>query len=526
MLTISSNKICTDLASLETRHTQPQAECVPIVTRDQIINAAFKKLAQNKLLWFTKWTMPNYKENWHHKLLCDTLDRFVAGDIKRLIVSMPPQHGKSELVSRRLPAYLLGKHPNVKIISASYNATLAKSFCRDVKKIISDDLYKQLFNIKLPTLKDNEQNSAETFELVGDTGSYYCAGVGGGISGKSLNYGICDDLMKGHADAWSPTKRDRVFEWYMSEFASRQNPWSKTGGADRDELPRTLVMGTRWHKDDLTGRLLDIADKHGEADQWHVLSLPAIKEHEGHDDDPRVIGEALWPEFMSKEKLRQAEVSSPTAFAALYQQNPKLAGGSEWHPELFTSDIYWDGDWSKIGISSSKVVTLDPSLGGGTSRSDYSAFIKLAVGRDGLHYVEADMRNDRNAIKMIETIISINEQWHPNYFGIENVAFQGLLGPLCEEYCKNNNHVLPPLGYVKADGNKNVRIRRLGPLIANKQLKIKDNQSGRLLVEQLEQWPNCNHDDGPDSLEMALRLLREMDEIQIEDDGLGNNLFN
>jgi len=245
--------------------------------------------AQNGLLNFTLYTKPNYEINWHHRALARKLNDFANGKIKRLMVFMPPRNGKSELVSRRLPAYLLGKNPDCSIISTSYGADLASRMNRDVQRIIQSKEYTELFpatrlNNNRVTTRDpvaSLQNT-EIFEVVGRAGTYRSAGIRGGITGLGANFVIIDDPIKNEEEAASPTIREKIWQEYSSTIYTRLE---KDAGI--------LVTMTRWHEDDLAGRLLDQIKNDPAADEWEVVNFPAICEGVSNELDPREIGEAV-----------------------------------------------------------------------------------------------------------------------------------------------------------------------------------------------------------------------------------------
>lgn len=298
-------------------------------------NAALHSLAQAKtftyeqatkgILHFTKWTNPRYVANWHHKILCDRLDDLVAGRITRLMVFMPPRNGKSELVSRRLPAFAFGKNPNEQIITASYGAELASRMNRDVQRIISSNSYNQIF--PGTTLPGDEQSKSDgvkyvrnttEFEIVGHRGNYRSTGVGGAITGTGFTLGIIDDPIKNRLEADSKTYRDRIWDWYASTFYSR-----------KEDNARILITLTRWHTDDLAGRLLKLAKEDPNADQWVVVNFPAIKDERENPDDERSIGEALWPEkYPLSELVAMKAVMGSREWASLQQQTPITEGGN------------------------------------------------------------------------------------------------------------------------------------------------------------------------------------------------------
>jgi len=186
------------------------------------------KLASEEFRDFVQYTKPDYEINWHHDLLMDYLQQFAEGKIKKLMVFMPPQHGKSELTSRRLPAYLLGRNPKLKIIGCSYSSDLATSFNRDVQRIIDDELYQQIFpettlngsNVRT-SAKGSYLRNSDMFEIVEHRGFYKSIGVGGSLTGTPADIGIIDDPVKDAIEAESITYRSRVWDWFTQVFMTR-----------------------------------------------------------------------------------------------------------------------------------------------------------------------------------------------------------------------------------------------------------------------------------------------------------------
>lgn len=281
---------------------------------------------RSNMLDFTQYTFPEYQAVWYHKVLCSYLDKWVSGEIKRLMIFTPPRHGKSELVSRRLPAYILGKNPDAEIISASYGSDLAKRMNKDVQRIIDSKEYRNLFpdttlsgkNAKPDIDGGSWLRNSDMFEVVEYKGTYRGAGVGGAITGMGMHYGIIDDPVKNRQDASSPTISQAIYDWYTSTFRTRQ-----IGDAS------ILLTVTRWDEEDLAGRLLTIAKNDPDADQWTVVKLPAICDGSGSEDDIREEGQALWPDMYSEKSLKATKASiSEADWASLYQQSPVVAGGN------------------------------------------------------------------------------------------------------------------------------------------------------------------------------------------------------
>lgn len=283
--------------------------------------------ARSGLLNFTVYTKPDFEVAWHNRLLCRELNAWCDGDTENLLILSPPRVGKSELVSRRMPAYMLGREPDLEFVAASHTATFAKRLNRDVQRVITSAPYRELF----PGTTLNQKNrvtvadgswlrNSEMFEVVGRKGYYLCAGVGGSLTGSGADAASIDDPFKDWKAAYSDVTREAIWEWFTSVLLTRL---SKRG--------RTCVTHTRWHEDDLAGRILAwIKADPALARRWRVVVLRAIKEGtpDEHPDDPREPGEALWPERFPKERLERQKKLNPAVFVSLYQQNPSPPEGN------------------------------------------------------------------------------------------------------------------------------------------------------------------------------------------------------
>ena len=253
-----------------------------------------RKAARDGLLAFAGFTNSAYKAAPHHKLIADKLEGVARGDIKRLMICMPPRHGKSELASRRFPAWYLGQQPGKQVIAASYNSDLANDFGREVRNIVASPEFQVLFSVNLA-----QDSKAANRWHTDKGGMYVAAGVGTAITGRGADILLIDDPFKDRAEADSELNRKSVWDWYTSTAYTRLMP----GGA-------VVVINTRWHDDDLSGRLLAAQADGG--DQWEVISLPAIAD-----------GAALWPEWYPMDRLEQIRSVLPARdWNSLYQQNP------------------------------------------------------------------------------------------------------------------------------------------------------------------------------------------------------------
>jgi predicted phage terminase large subunit-like protein len=330
----------------------------------QVINAA-----RQRLLCFTLFTKSDYEVNWHHELVAAKLDAVLNGRCRRLMIFEPPQNGKSEQVSRRFPAFALGKRPDTRIIACSYGDSLAQDMSRDVQKIIDSPEYHTLFpETRLAEARDAEKRTQGQFDVVGRRGYYIAAGIMGAITGKTADIGIVDDPIKNREEAESEVYRDKVWEWYKSAFMTRQ---FGTGGA-------IIICLTRWHEDDLAGRLLRVAAENPDADQWEVVRLPAIAEQRAKY---RGVGEALWPaKYPLAELTRRRAGMGEYDWAALYQQRPAPSGGGLFKEEWFADKFV---DAAPVVARRARGWDTAATDGGG----DYTCGVKIAEA-GGIFYVE------------------------------------------------------------------------------------------------------------------------------------------
>lgn len=244
----------------------------------------------------------------HLELLSNQLMHLAAGRIKRLAVFMPPRHGKSQLCSRYFPAWFFGTHPEKRIIQAGYGNSFAATWGRHTRNAIDEARKLGIFGVQV----DPAKSSADEWEIAGHEGGMFCVGIGGGVTGRGADLLTIDDPVKSREEADSFTYREKTWEWYTDDLYTRLHP-----GA------RVLLVATRWHYDDLPGRIL-AHDAGREA--WTVINLPAIAE----EDDllGRAPGAALWPQRYDLAALEDARATLGSyGFAALYQQRPSPREG-------------------------------------------------------------------------------------------------------------------------------------------------------------------------------------------------------
>jgi len=309
--------------------------------------------ARESLLSFTTFMMPDFIVKWYHHLICYKLEQLLEGNIKKLMILMPPQHGKSEMSSRKFPAWALGKYPKLRFALISYAHTLSSKFNRQIQRHILHPDYGDVFPdiqlVEQVQAKKTQyvQNSLE-FDIIGKGGSLISLGVGGGITGNPVDVGIIEDPFKDYEQASSPKIRQKIWDWYVDDYDTRLN-----------NDARTLLINTRRHEDDLSGRLLE-----REPEEWEVVRIPAICEdsdkYPKHDQDPREIGEALFPEKHNLLRLLKSKKLAPRTFASLFQGRPAPAEGDilkrKWFKVVTLQELY--------GITKSKQLihfVVDPA---------------------------------------------------------------------------------------------------------------------------------------------------------------------
>lgn len=356
------------------------------------------------------------------------LDEFVNKEITRLMIDLPPRHTKSESVSRRLPAYILGKNPDAKVIACSYGADLASMMNRDVQKIIEENSYHEVFpNTRLNTsnirtVAGTFLRNSDIFEIVGHKGVYKCAGVGGAITGYGMDYGIIDDPIKNREEAESPVFREKLWQWYQSTFRSR-----------KQKNACILLTMTRWNEDDLAGRLLKLAEKNPKADQWEVFSLPALTDEEpiAEYDDRTGPGQALWPEEFSEDDHLATKASCTVyEWLSIWQQRPSAAAGNLVKKEDFKYCTLENGVLTLITdkslgtkkvflLSQCKVFqTCDPAASEKKTANDFVLATWAQTPDNDIALIDL-LKTNLETPKHVSLFRQNYEKWHPQQQWIE-----------------------------------------------------------------------------------------------------------
>lgn len=327
---------------------------------NQLVYEFEARKSKKHILDFTKFTLQDFRvEDFHHKYYT-LLNEFAFKRIKNLIITMPPQHGKSEGSTRRLPAFILGLFPETKIAISSYNDPFASKFNRDVQRIIDSENYNQVFpdttlnRSTVVTSSSHYLRNSHEFEIVGDIGSLKSVGRGGPLTGNPVDVMIMDDLYKDYMEGNSPVIRQTVWDWYTSVVQTRLHNDSQQ-----------LIVFTRWHEEDLIGKLeekgkvfeinsIDELDSlELKQDEWVKVNFEAIKTSEPTPIDPREKGEPLWPFKHSKEKLLSSKEIDKEKFECLFQGNPSSKEG------LLYSDFKTIGKYPPFKIIKNYTDTAD-----------------------------------------------------------------------------------------------------------------------------------------------------------------------
>ena len=382
-----------DFAPTPAQHQYPQPNTASTA------GASLQLVPQENLLSFTRHTLPAFAPAPFHLAYYEVLTRFAMGEIKKLMITMPPQHGKSEGATRRLPAFVLGQDPDKRIAIVSYNAIKARKFNRELQRIMDDDRYYELFPQTLLAgqasyqeqgwCSRNYARNSDECEIVGYQGSFKTIGVGGSLTGEPVDMLIMDDLYKDASSAWSPVIRQNVADWYDTVASTRLHNDSQQ-----------LLVFTRWHMEDLAGRLLEqegIYDPIENPQGWLLVSFPAIQNRPPSEQDPRAEGEPLWPERHSLEKLLEIKGRSPTVFESLYQQDPQPSQGLMY--EEFTC-------YTDLPSRSYSVAYIDAADSG----ADYLCALFYKEAEDG-NYI-TDVLYTKDPMEVTETTLTYMLQQH------------------------------------------------------------------------------------------------------------------
>ena len=441
---------------------------------------------QGDFMQFVKKVWPEFIEGKHHKIYAEKLNRIANGELKRLIVNMPPRHTKSEFASHLFPAFYMGRHPKAKLIQTTHTGELAIRFGRKAKNLIESEEYASVFpHVSLAA----DSKAAGRWES-NHKGEYFAAGVGGAITGRGADLLIIDDPHS-EQDALSPHVLDAHYEWYTSGPRQRLQP----GGAI------VLVM-TRWSIKDLTGKLLDAQSKSDAADKWEIVEFPAVI-----NDKP------MWGNFWDMKGLNSVKASIPlTKWNAQWMQKPTSEEGALIKRE-------WWREWESDNIPNLEFIIQSYDTAFSKKESaDYSAITTWGVfdpdDGTGKGLILLDAKKDRwNFPELKAEAMEQYKYWEPEMVLIEAKA-SGL--PLTHELQKMG---IPVINYTPSRGNdKHSRVNSVAPLFESGAIWAPKKDFADDVIEECAAFPFGDHDDYVDSTTQALMKYRQGYHVTLKDD--------
>jgi predicted phage terminase large subunit-like protein len=478
---------------------------------------AMLSMGRKSLIDYSILLQKDYAPNWHHELIAEKLERVAANQCNRLMIFMPPRHGKSELASIKFPAWYLGRHPEKRIMACSYSAELAEEFGRNTRATVENELHTSMFS---DSVLQVGSKSACNWK-VSQRGGYVGTGVGGSIGGKGADVLIIDDPIKNREEAESETVRRKVYDWYTSTAYTRLE---KRGAV--------IVILTRWHDDDLAGRILEREGEKGyhwdkksaswkknalgnshesKYGKWEVVRFPAIATE---DEDYRFKGEALWEQKYNLDALEEIkDTVGVRDWGSLYQQDPVTEEGAEFKEE-------WFKYWTKLPKNLKYVTTVDLAISQKRTADDSVVMTTAIDSSDNIYVVE--YKNWKaTPSEVIQEIYRQNEEYDSSV-AVESVGYQKALFHYIQLEGRKRGkylHIEP----INTQTKKEEKIRALQPYYSNGLLYHANGMQE--LEDQLKRFPSGRHDDIIDALAMSLDLLRRprpLREIQQDTNSLLN----
>ncbi len=392
----------------------------------------------------------------------------------------PPQHGKSTIASRRVPAFLLGTRPHWEIICASATRPLAEEFGAAVRNCVDSREYRTLF----PSVKLSEDTTAKGRWTTSEGGGYHAVGIGSALMGRGAEIGVIDDPFATWEDAQSALEQQRVWQWYTGTFYNRVRP----GGA-------IVVIQHRMHVNDLVGRLLD-AEKEG-GDKWDVVKLAADTEN------------PPWPARYDRAALERIKMNTDTRqWSALYMQEPVAAGGGEFKRDWIE---WYDEQPETVGGNCNKYVLIDPASGRRKDKNnDFTSMWVIGCAEDRNHYVLDLIRDKLTLTERADTLMRLHRKWKPYQVRYEHIGMQGDIEFIRERQRQQNYRF--SITEVGGTVEKDTRIRRLLPLFEQRRLwfphtihrtqwdGVTRNLVEQFIEDELLPFPGSRHDDSLDGL--------------------------
>jgi predicted phage terminase large subunit-like protein len=442
---------------------------------------------QNDFLSYVEHMWPEFICGRHHKIFAEKLNKVATGEIKRLIVNMPPRHTKSEFASTFFPSFIMGKKPKMKIMQTTHTGELAVRFGRKVRNLMDQKEYKDVF----PEVKLQADNKSAGRWETNKGGEYFAAGVGGAVTGRGADLLIIDDPHS-EQDALSPNALESAWEWYTSGPRQRLQP----GGAI------VLVM-TRWSSIDLTAKLLE-SQKEALADQWEMIEFPAIFPE---TDNP------LWPEFWPKDELLKVKSSIPgIKWNAQWMQNPTAEEGA-----IIKRD--WWKRWTHKSIPPVKYIMQSYDTAFSKNQTaDFSAISTWGVFKPSEDSPDClillDCQKGRwDFPELKEIAMREYTYWECDMVLIEAKA-SGT--PLTQELRRIG---IPVVNYSPTRGHdKHSRMHSVAPIFESGMVYAPNKTFAEDMIEECASFPFGANDDLCDTMTQALMRFREGGFVSLNND--------
>lgn len=446
-----------------------------------------RQAARNGLIPFTQFTKPDFQPGAHHHIIADALERVERGQCRRLIIEAPPRHTKSELGSRRFPAWYLGRHPTRQIITATYASDFAQDFGRDVREIVKSEAYQQLFHMQLAS-----DSTAKWRWHTDSDGVYVATGVDGQVTGRGAHVALIDDPFKNRQDADSETQRETVWRWYTSTLRPRLMSYED---AELGRIQGAIVLiCTRWHEDDLAGRLLEAAKTGGE--EWEVIQLPAIRFKNGEE-------KALWPEWYPLTELRSIQAAiGPRDWLSLYQQTPTAEAGTYFKREWFDPQRY-----SVIPENLSIYMSGDFAVTEGDG--DFTEIAVWGIDHADNIYALDWYSGQVTADAWTQAILDRVDRWKPEWFVGETGPIRRAVEPFLMKAMTDRKAYVMVEWLPHGTANKEANARSFQALASVGKVHFPHTEWAERVIDQLLRFPSGKHDDAVDACSLFGRMLEQ-----------------